>query len=101
MNAPRPFAIEPSNRRMDLARTPDRIVPIWPMFVCAVLGVAARVDLVALRMARLELVMAAVSASAAFVLIDAWARDAGDIRGGGARAIFGALWCAFCAIVGS
>lgn len=82
-------------------RARDRVVRIWPMFACGVLGGAARADLLALPMAKVEWVLAAASTSAALVLIDAWARDASDIRGGGMQAFVAATWCAFCAMVGS
>jgi hypothetical protein len=73
----------------------------WPMFVCAVLGIAARAGSASVPMAGVELVLAAASVSATLVLVDAWARDADDIRRASARAIAAATWCALVATVGS
>lgn len=73
----------------------------WPGFACTAICIATRAGCIVLPTARLELLLAAASASAALVLVDAWAGDASDLRRGGLRAISAALACAFGAWVGA
>jgi hypothetical protein len=73
----------------------------WPIFGCAVLGIAARGGSISFPMMRMEMALAAASMSATLVLVDAWAREADAMQRGSAKAMAAAIGSALAASVGT
>jgi hypothetical protein len=72
---------------------------VSPLLVGAAICIAARGCIAWLPTARVELIVAAASVSAAISLVISWKRDANGIRSGVARAIVSATLCALGAFI--